>query len=71
MGRSKDKTVPTLLLCSHCGSKMVIHRLVSRLKKTNHIKDMYCYVCKQKRKFVEIRENDYHSLNLNKNKREY
>lgn len=43
-------TISTLICCE-CNTKMYIPRIHKR--KTNHRKDMYCYVCKKENKFRE------------------
>jgi hypothetical protein len=53
---SKTKTYVAKLHCSECGTAMLIHRRMSRARPINHKKDMWCFRCKAKRKFIESGE---------------
>jgi ribosomal protein L33 len=43
------------LYCSECGTRNTIFRKSSRLKGKEHIKHMYCFVCKKRTAHVEVR----------------
>lgn len=53
----KTKTVQTELVCTVCGNRQTIHRRESKQRPLNHIKHLYCYVCKERVKFCEIGHN--------------
>lgn len=44
------------LTCPVCGNKTPISRCKGRRREYGHIKDMYCWYCKEERKFVEHAE---------------
>lgn len=46
------------LICSVCGGKQYIPRQKHRKREHRHIKDEWCYRCKEVRKFIEYRETD-------------
>lgn len=48
--------VKIYLECPKCGVITSIWRLTGRQKEKDHIKDLYCYVCKEITKQVEIRD---------------
>lgn len=43
----------SVLVCPECGTKMFVPRGKGQKRSVGHIKDMWCYKCKEKRKFVE------------------
>ena len=63
---NKIKTYPTDLICLNCGNITTIHRRCSHVKETSHIKDLYCYKCKDFTKHYELVEKDICKIKLNK-----
>lgn len=51
--RRKGEYYISTFYCSICGKYMFIPRPYSKKRKIGHIKDMYCYNCRRKRKFIE------------------
>lgn len=54
---SKTRTAQTFLQCSCCGNINPIFRKRSKMKVKNHIKHMYCPVCKDVRAHIEVKED--------------
>jgi len=50
------KYVRSDLICSCCGTINTIQRKFLNQRKEYHIKDLYCYTCKQVTKQIEIRD---------------
>lgn len=46
------------LICSECGTIMTIPRKVSNQRELGHIKDLYCYNCKDVKKFIELKSSN-------------
>jgi len=49
-----SKFVMTGLICSECGNEDTIMRKSGKLKRSGHIKDLYCYKCKKRTKHTEM-----------------
>jgi len=54
--------VQVRLQCPKCGEIITIWRRTGKQKKVGHIKDLYCYVCKEVTKQVEIYDYDYEEM---------
>ena len=52
----KAKTKRTELVCLQCGNIVVIHRIISHKRCVGHIKDLWCYKCKDTTKHYEIQD---------------
>lgn len=65
---NKIKTYPTDLICLNCGNITTIQRRRSQVKEVSHIKDLYCYKCKDVTKHYELIEKDRYKMNLDKSK---
>ncbi len=52
----KTKTILTNLKCLECGNIQPIQRRKSLQKKIGHIKTMYCYKCKKRTQFYELKD---------------
>lgn len=52
MGRCIKRFYSTLI-CQECGQRMIIPRRADRKRGENHIKTMYCGICKETRDFIE------------------
>ena len=50
------KYVRTELVCPQCGNITTIQRKIGKAKKVGHIKDLYCFVCKEVTKQFEIND---------------
>lgn len=50
------KMVPSTVVCPKCGTTYVVFRCNGQLREVNHKKWMYCYKCKKKYNFIEVRE---------------
>lgn len=46
----------TDLICLDCGYVCIIARKIYRLKNDDHIKDLYCPICMEDRKFLELKD---------------
>jgi hypothetical protein len=44
----------SMLVCGVCGSRFFVPRSRAKLREKGHIKDIYCYVCKEVTKFTEL-----------------
>lgn len=55
--RMGKRTKETFLKCPECDNVVTIHRRRSKLKVKNHIKDLYCYKCKDTTKHIELKED--------------
>jgi uncharacterized protein CbrC (UPF0167 family) len=53
------KTFISEMICVDCGQASPIPRQKGRLRKQNHVKDMYCPFCKKDTKHVEKKENGW------------
>ena len=49
------QTTKSELICLACGTINLIQRNKGKLKKTYHIKDLYCYECKTITKQIELK----------------
>ncbi len=45
-------------ICQQCGSKFPIPR-IKRQREKNHVKDLYCIVCKERTPHKELRSCDF------------
>ena len=54
----KKKTYLTELVCLNCGNIDIIQRLYYHKKSIGHIKDLWCYKCKEKTKNYEIKDKN-------------
>ena len=52
----QTRLASTDLICLECGYINTIIRRGDRLKVDEHVKDIYCPVCKEDRKFLELRD---------------
>ena len=50
------KAVKTDLICSECGNIFPIMRKYNNQREIYHIKDLYCYKCNKKTKFIELKD---------------
>lgn len=50
------KMVPSVVVCPKCDTHYTIFRCHGQLREINHKKWMYCYKCKKKYNFIEVRE---------------
>lgn len=57
----KDRRNMTLstFVCEVCGAKIELPRRKGKQREVGHIKDIYCFKCKDTRKHDEIRYNDF------------
>lgn len=46
--------IQTRLVCPKCGNIQIIFRKIVRRKKYGHIKDLWCFKCKEVTKHIEI-----------------
>lgn len=46
MPKTSRKTVEKHLKCTKCGNIQSIRRILGRNKASNHIKHLWCYICK-------------------------
>ena len=62
----QTRLASTDLICLECGYVTSIIRCGDRLKDDEHIKDMYCPMCKEDRKFLELKDASvfWHKYNL-------
>ena len=62
----QTRLASTDLICLECGYVTSIVRSGDRLKDDEHIKDMYCPMCKDDRKFLELKDASifWHRYNL-------
>lgn len=44
--------IPKLMRCLQCGNKVIIRRVKN--KKKGHVKPLWCYVCKERTKHLEL-----------------
>lgn len=54
------KLFRTDLICGVCGYVQSIQRMKSRKHKELHIKDLYCPMCKETTKFIELIDRDFY-----------
>lgn len=50
------KMIPSTLICPKCKSKFIVFRSAGRMREQNHKKWLWCYKCKRKYNFIEVRE---------------
>lgn len=50
----------SMFVCPHCGNTFPLMRYHGKRREKGHIKDIWCPYCKDNRKFLEIRKNDYY-----------
>lgn len=50
----KKLTYSSDLICTECGSIFTISRFDDKKRERYHIKDMECYKCKKRTKFIEL-----------------
>lgn len=71
----QTRLASTDLICLECGYVNTIIRSGDRLKDDEHIKDIYCPICKEDRKFLELKDasifwHKYNNINnLSENKK--
>ena len=58
MSNTRRTTISSDLICSECGSKMIIPRNLNNRREKYHIKDIYCYKCKKTTKHIEVENLD-------------
>ena len=59
------KTNRTDLVCTKCGNIATIQRKNGSARKVGHVKDLYCYVCKEITKHYEVKDIDLFLNNHN------
>ena len=64
------KYVRTELVCPQCGNITTIQRKINRTKKVGHIKDLYCFVCREVTKQFEINDVSKFLLTYNEQNHE-
>ena len=64
------KYIRTELVCPQCGNLTTIQRKIGKAKKVGHIKDLYCYVCKEVTKQYEINDVTKFLLSSNEQNQE-
>lgn len=52
----KRATIKSDLICSECGNIFPIMRGYKSQREKYHIKDLYCYKCDKKVKFIELKD---------------
>ena len=71
----QTRLASTDLICLECGYVNTIIRSGDRLKDDEHIKDIYCPICKDDRKYLELQDvsifwHKYNNVNnLSENKK--
>ena len=63
--RSRSKYTISTLVCSSCKVEFPIPRRKSHRRGRNHIKTLYCPVCKTEREFKEYNNERNYYKNLN------
>jgi len=62
--RSRSEYIISILVCSCCKGEFPIPRRKSHRREKDHIKTLYCPVCKTEREFTEYNERNFYK-NLN------
>lgn len=64
MACNKRKPMTTsLFVCSECGQEMFLPRIHGSQREKGHIKDIYCFKCKDVKKFKEYKyKESYRNL---------
>ena len=52
----KTSTVKSDLICSECGNIFPIMRKHKNQREIYHVKDLHCYKCDKKTKFIELKD---------------
>lgn len=60
MGNKRKVHVTSYFVCTKCGMELPLMRIHGELREKNHIKDIYCPVCKDTEKFQEIGHNGFY-----------
>ncbi|MCR5608282.1 MAG: hypothetical protein K6G26_04390 [Lachnospiraceae bacterium] len=47
------------MYCTGCGMKMRIPRRKSCGREKGHLKKLYCYICKEDKNFIEVKDTDF------------
>ena len=55
----KNKFLIHNFFCTKCGTKMPLPRMHNQMREGGHLKNIYCYVCKQENNFVECNDITY------------
>lgn len=55
-GGSHGEKTMAHLRCSVCGTEATIMRNKGKLKKSGHVKHMWCFACQDRTAHIEIRE---------------
>lgn len=60
--------ISTYLICLMCGEITTIQRVKNKQKQKNHIKDMYCPICKKDSKYIELKDKNIYYIKLKEKK---
>lgn len=47
-------------ICIDCGAELSLPRLHCGQRKSGHVKDIYCPICKKDSKFKEVKYNEFY-----------